>query len=347
MGAALGLLLGAPVASLVEYPLESLAAIPVVWLIGFPLGGAMWWLLQPWIARGQATLAAAVVPQVVVLVNLLAAGALTFPGVMSTLLVLIPAACLLANRRPAPASSEAKRMPGRPAISPGLPLARTRRGTVWVGAVILTAACLLTEYLPVMYGRLAVAQALYALQTGDGGLAQERAVAATQADRLSPEPWRLLADLRLSRWLASGEAGDREAFDTAASEYRRRDPHHHVACWGYGNWYLTAWRKSGSAEDLGEALTSYTQAATLYPNRALYHAQLAWVFHLAGKEDRARQAAEHALKLDSMMPHSEQKLARQRIIDPQFSSAGLKLPREETAEQTVERLRKTTAEEMP
>ena len=172
-------------------------------------------------------------------------------------------------------------------------------------------------------------------------------MAAARADRLSPEPWRLLADLRLSQWLASGQEPDRQAFDEAASEYSHRDPQHHVAHWGRGNWYLTAWRKSGLDEDLSKALTAYEQATIRYPQRALYHAQLAWVLHLAGKEDQACQVAQRAKDLDDLMPHSELKLNRQKLVDPEISSTGVKLARKETAEQTVQRLRKTTAEDLP
>jgi hypothetical protein len=74
---------------------------------------------------------------------------------------------------------------------------------------------------------------------------------------------------------------------------------------------------------------------------------LAWILHLAGKDDLACQAAQKAKELDDQIPHLEQKLRRQRIIDPQVTPTGAKLPREETAEQTVERLRKTPAEETP
>ena len=347
-GAALGLLLAAAVAVLVEYPLQSLGGIPVVWLIGLPLGGALWWLLRSWIAGGEVTLAAVVAALLVVLVNLLAAGALTFPGVMATLLVLMPIGCLLSGRSESSTPAAGKQQ----SVRAELQRMRPRPGILWLAAAALTATCLLTEYLPVLYGRLAIAQALDALQTGEARLAEERAAAASRADGLWPEPWRLLSDLRLSQWLASGDERDRQAFDHAASEYLRRDPQHHVAFWGRGNWYLTSWRKSGLEADLDEALNAYKQAILRYPNRALYHAQLGWVLHLAGEGSLASEEAERALKLDSLMPHSEQKLSRQRIVDPQLSETGVKLPREETAEQTVQRLRKTagvssTAEEMP
>ena len=46
--------------------------LPVVWLLGFPLLVAVWWSLDAWIVRGEMPLAAAVIPQVVLLINLLA-----------------------------------------------------------------------------------------------------------------------------------------------------------------------------------------------------------------------------------------------------------------------------------
>jgi len=348
IGAALGLLLAAPMATLVDYPLESLGGIPALWLLGIPLGAAGWWLLRPWITGGELTSAAVVVPQIVLLVNLLAAGALTFPGVLATLLVLMPVACLLAGQRASLPSAEPAAQPiAGNGTMPVLRLPRWGVALVSLGAATLTIACLATEYLPVLHSRLAVAQALYLLQSGEVQEAKARAADAARADTLTPEPWRLLTELRLSQWLATGDERDRQAFDDAADAHQKRDPRHHVAWYGRGTWYLTAWRKSAQHEDLEKALSAYTQASMRYPQRALYHAQLAWVLHLAGKDDLACQAAQKALELDEQMPHREQRLRRQKIIDPQISPAGATLPREETAEQTTLRLRTTFAEKMP
>jgi len=281
-------------------------------------------------------------------VNLLAAGALTFPGVLATLLVLMPVACLLAGQRASLPSAEPAAQPiAGNGTMPVLRLPRWGVALVSLGAATLTIACLATEYLPVLHSRLAVAQALYLLQSGEVQEAKARAADAARADTLTPEPWRLLTELRLSQWLATGDERDRQAFDDAADAHQKRDPRHHVAWYGRGTWYLTAWRKSAQHEDLEKALSAYTQASMRYPQRALYHAQLAWVLHLAGKDDLACQAAQKALELDEQMPHREQRLRRQKIIDPQISPAGATLPREETAEQTTLRLRTTFAEKMP
>jgi tetratricopeptide (TPR) repeat protein len=280
-------------------------------------------------------------------VNLLAAGALTFPGVIVTLLVLLPLACFTASQQARQATADSAILARAAALPRPLSLPRTAIILTSLGAAVLMIACLATEYLPVLHGRLAVAQALYLLQAGEGRQAEDRAMDAARADTLSPEPWRLLTELRLSQWLVTGDQGDRAAFDEAADAYRSRDPRHHLAWYGRGNWYLTAWRKSARQEDLEQALSAYTQASIHYPQRAFYHAQLAWVLHLAGQDDLACQSAQKAIDLDDQMPHQEQKLRRQKIIDPELTPAGAKLPRDESAEQTALRLRIISAEKMP
>src|SRR5205085_3788352 len=115
---------------------------------------------------------------------------------------------------------------------------------------------------------------------------------------LSPEPWRLLADLQLARWQAGGTAGHWTAFVEAADTFRRLDPRHHLAWYTRGTWFLTAWKKSQRREDLEEAVDAYRHASWYYPNSALYRAQLAWMLHLAGDEKAARKEAEEAHQLD-------------------------------------------------
>src|SRR5262249_52877940 len=100
-GVTIGLLIAPAVATALGYSLESIsqnASLPVVWLLGFPLLAVVWWSLDPWIARGELPLSAAIIPQLVLLINLLAAGALVFPAVIATLLVLTPVALQIAGK---------------------------------------------------------------------------------------------------------------------------------------------------------------------------------------------------------------------------------------------------------
>jgi len=218
---------------------------------------------------------------------------------------------------------------------------------VTLAAVGLTMACLHTEYYPVLNGRQALAAALYGLEQRQFRDAEPKAVAAAEADSMSPEPWRLLADLKLARWQATGEAKDWESFVEVADTFRRLDPRHHIAWYTRGGWFLTAWKKSQRKEDLEQAISAYAAASQHYPNRALYHAQLAWVLHLADNQEAASAEAEKALELDQKMPHKEQKLNRQHVFDPDSDKDRSSPIRDESAEQTAQRLRTASAEQMP
>jgi tetratricopeptide (TPR) repeat protein len=331
------------------YPLEgvstSLRSLPVVWPLGVGLVAAAWWLLGPWLARGELTLAAVVIPQIVLLINLLAAGAMVFPAVITTLLVLTPVALLIA-RRGNHANDDVVATPRRRAQILGhLVLSPAAAGVVTLASVAVAVACLYTEYYPVLNGRLALADALYRLDQRQYREAEPKTIDAAKADSLSPEPWRLLGELRLAQWQATGRPKDWEEFVEAADTFRKLDPRHHVAWYTRGTWFLTAWKKSNRKEDLDEAITAYTAASAHYPNRALYHAQLAWTLHLAGREDAARQEAKRAFELDQKMPHKEQKLSRQHVVDPDLTKKPERTFLDESAEQTIERLRNPSVEE--
>jgi tetratricopeptide (TPR) repeat protein len=213
-------------------------------------------------------------------------------------------------------------------------------------AVLLVAACLYTEYYPVLTGRLEMSEAYYRLQRRRLVDAENSAQAAAAADTLSPEPWRLLAELRMARWQHSSDEKDWQRFIETADTFRHLNPRHHLAWLDRGHWFLAAWRKSQRAEDLQTAIEAYQKTVERYPNRALYHAQLAFVLDLAGRHDAARQEAEKALQLDRLMPHREQKLDRQHVADPQLVGGELKTYLDESAEQTAQRLRNAPAEDM-
>jgi hypothetical protein len=335
-GALAGLLLAPLIAAAMDHPLEPLTPTFVVWVLGGALLAAAWWGFAPWIERGELTLTAAIVPQIVLLINLLAAGAIAFPGVMATILVLAPVALLVARQSHAGvvAASSVSLLP--PSLSPS----RFVAGLIALAAAALAVACLYTEYYPVLNGRMALSDAVERLSRGKFVEAEAQATAAAKADALSPEPWRILAELRLSRWQATGSDKDWQAFVAAANTFTQLDPRHHQAWQSRGIWFLTAWRKSQRKEDLSEAVSAFTRASMCYPNGAFYHAQLAWALHLAGQHDAARQAAERALELDGQMPHKEKKLDRQHVADPQIAGGEIKLFRDESAEQTAQSLRK-------
>jgi tetratricopeptide (TPR) repeat protein len=346
LGALAGLLVGYVAAYIVGFPLESLGSgpigIPLVWLIGMPLFALCWWVFDPWAERGALPLGAAIVALLVLLVNLLAAGAVIFPGVMATALVLVPVALCLARDHGAGAGPPASHR-----LFYDLPLSGLSRSLLAFAAVILAIACLWTEYQPVLGSRLHMLEATLFTSQGEGSKAEQAALEAATADPWSPEPWRVVAALRMQRYAASGENDDWQAFAEAAEKFRMLQPRHHGQFFERGNWFLIAWRKGGRREYLDQALAAYQNAIARYPAHALYHGQLAWTLKLAGRDEEAEEAARRATELDQANPHADRKLSRYHIIDPRISGSRLTLTRPETAEQTVAALRTTTEEPTP
>lgn len=353
-GAACGLFAALPLAILVGYPLEifwpETTALPVVWLLGAPLLALFWFLFPRWIAAGEISLPALIVPQIVLLINLSAAGAITFPGVIGTLLVLAPLTLATVVLNPA---SLATPIPPKSIVSRVLlhlaslfprdtALSRSASVLLTCLALAISIACLSSEYYPTLFSRQMVAKSLDAVKAGDAASAEKLLTEAAAADPRWPEPSRHLADLRLTRWLANPTEAEWTAFKAAANDFTTRDPKHHAAWWSRANWYLMAWRQGQRPADLSQAVQAYGKASECYPHRALYHAQLAWALHLADDRDSAYEEARRAQELDDQMPHREQKLNQQKLFDPdptsQPSLAG------HTAEQIVDELRKAGEE---
>jgi hypothetical protein len=350
-GAVAGLVIGPWVSAAMGLPLgvihESFP-LPVVWPLGALLLLGGWWLLRDWLFAGTLPLAAVIVPQIVLLINLLAAGAFGFPGVIMTILVLAPVALCVAEQSVVRSGHTYSGLRGDSASLPiQLRPSHAASGGIFLGAATIAAICLYTEYYPVLRGQSALAEALYTVEQRNFAQAEPKAAAAARTDSLSPEPWRLISDLRLARWQARERQTDWDDFVKAANVFQALNPRHHLAWFERGKWFLTAWKKSQDQAHLDEALSAFRQAVKHYPNKALYHAQLAWTLHLAGDEENARLAADTAWKLDQRMPHREQKLDRQHVLDPQAPSASGAIEREENAEQTVERLRTAPAEKKP
>jgi hypothetical protein len=99
---------------------------------------------------------------------------------------------------------------------------------------------------------------------------------------------------------------------------------------------------SGRA-DLGEeAVRAYRRAVEFYPQSSILHAQLAWACHVTGAAKLAREHADEALRLDALMPHSEFKLARRRLVADylaELTPAANGVQAAESAEQLMQRVR--------
>ena len=332
IGAAAGIALGFGLAFLTVYPLWTTANgghIGIL-LIGLPLAVVVLWRLHPWVLAGPLTASLPAIGLVTLLVNLLAAGAASFPGVVSSAWVL--AACALA------AATGQQR---------GWPLSRTYLPALIVAPLAVGIACFWTEYSPVLHHQAQLHEAERLLQPQrlrPALLAKgiEHLEAAAQADAASSEPWEELARLHLQQWL-SGHRDAWQKFVDAADEWQRHRPASHRQYAQRGAWFLQAYRHAGRADDLQAAQQAYEQAVERYPASALAHAQLAWVYHQAANDKRAAAEAALALELDARNPHEEFQLHRNRLVDPvpEDDPPGTwRIERRETAEQTLKTLRK-------
>jgi O-antigen ligase/Tfp pilus assembly protein PilF len=281
-------------------------------LAGAVVIGGVGALLWPWIDSGRLTAGATLLAAAALCLNLMAAGALAFPSLTASLLVLIALSVNL---------SGTERRLSLPAK------------THWLlagGAAILALLCWTTTAWPGFQVRQLTAGARDAMARGEGAQAENLLLAAAAADPRAVDSWMGLAELRFQRWRQAPTAAHWTSFQSAAQRMLALNPRSAPAWSNVGLWHMAAFRQ-GEPGALTGAVEAFRKAVELYPNHALGHANLAWALSLAGDSSGATTEANRALELDGLNPHQEQKLSRQVIADPQISAA-------ETAEQTMRRL---------
>ena len=284
-GLVLGFLLAVPLALISEAP----PGLEVQWL-GLPLAAVTIAVLYPWIARGTLPAALPAVGIAVLLVNLLAAGGIGFPGVAGTLWLLL--ALGLTQSEPV----EAPKAPRIAAVT-GLAV-----------AVALAVACYATAYRPVLESQAA-------LRAAERSVARREAFlyAAASADPLSAEPWARLAALDFERWQLGPASAKLERFEQAMANALRLSPQSSALWLAAGSRYLEVADRPGVEESLrseaiGKAVTACRRAVELYPNNGVGRATLAVALDAAGDQEGFRQQAEAALRLDALTPHADRKL---------------------------------------
>ncbi len=295
LGAAVGVLIAFfPCGFLVGYmPDFALLAI------AFPSGAVALWTCHAWVAQGRLNLTLLCCAIAALLVNLLAAGGMTFAGVSMTLWLLL---ALVLNMACAPAASG----PRSPWPTWGLATA----------AWLLLILCHQTAYVPILSSSSLLAEAATTRQLGRYVQAEAILERAAAADPYSADPWLQLAALRHQRWLLSDTGPPPAGFDAAVSEMSRRNPR--SAGWRLqvGHWHVMAYRAKNLDEQLKAARIAYHEAIGLYPNNSVGHAHAAWATYLAEGPEAAQAEAAAAIQLDDVNPHREQKLAAQTISDP-------------------------------
>ncbi len=331
-------------------------------------------LLDRWVDGGQLLRWMLIVPLIVLYVNLLAAGGISFAGVAQTGWLLL---ALVLNQWEGGDSGTATQGEGareddREGETPAFEVAHFRRmglltrsfpmflrsgrrpnlqdlptgrgqkvpAQAIAGGGVLLALLLLVAYQQTMYGPVLRRPVQLAAGAADEAesrwdLAEAAYREAAAADPYSAEPWFRMASLDHQAALADASPARLPQFEQAIAEIVKRNPHSQVVWKQIGDWRLALYRATADRVQLSGAIDAYTQCVRLYPNGNYVHAQLAWAYHVAGNREQANVEAQEALRLDARNPHRERALAQQRLVDPKKDEL-----RDENAEQSMRRLRK-------
>jgi len=299
-GGALGLLMAFVVGLLFDLP------FPPDQLLGaLVVGGAVGALLWPWVLHGQLPTRLPALAAVALLVNLLAAGGIAYPGVAGSVWLLMALALNLQQGDTHPIGATRPRAAGRLLPIVGLSLAS-------VAAV----ACYLTGYAPVLGCRTAQAEALAAPSPEGRMAALQR---ASMADPLSAEPWLALAAYYLERLQRDPHsAADTRGFMDAASHVLELRPHASIAWRQVGRWYRELYEATHEPAHLATAAQCFERAVQLYPNLAPQRGEAALVLAAGGQREKAAQQAAQALQLNEQTPHADKKLTsemRRQLVE--------------------------------
>jgi|GEM_PF-654041 len=326
--AALGVLIAIPLGWIGGYPLEpSLLPIPLLFgqpvplALGLPTGAFVVWLLRRWIADGELPLSIPIIALLCLLINLLAAGAVTFPGVMNTAWVLLTF--------------------GLASTQSWTPVAITpRRATVAVAAVAaLLVAQIFTQYRPVLNAQAYLSAGEELRKAGKLSAAERMFVAAAEADPWALDPLRSLVDVRLQTWYENRSPANWRRYQEAADQFIAANPLYYGVYESIG---ISDWSAAGvepTQERRDRVVDLYRNAVKYYPNGAMLRAQYAWALYRAGHLDEAKKQAEEALRLDAAHNHVEQKLNALYLYDPSQPDVDAQGLRPETAEQSMKNLR--------
>ncbi len=341
---------GLAVGVVAAVPLGTLSGFPInveLLLLGLPASGIAIWLFHRWVLSGYLAFSVLAMALTALLINLLAAGGIGYPGVGQLVWVLLALLINLSEIEIATNSEDSVKRVESSSMRDmkTVPLNSSRR---WPGSLhgpravggllalagLLLAACFYTGYRPVLAAHKHITNAM---SSRDWREAERECQAASVADPWWAEPWELLADLSFQRWRSSPTRDNLEQFERYSGTARGADPHSsrlHRRC---GDWLLEMYQRTQDGELGGQAVDAYRRAVELYPNSSILHAQLAWALHLIGMNDESLEEADKALALNRLTPHEEYWLENLRLAGSQPSETSNGPP---TAEQLMLKLRK-------
>ena len=292
-GGAVGFLLSVPIGLMSSAP-PGLAVVG----LGLPLAALTVATLLPWIDHGRLPAPVPTIAAATLLVNLLFAGGIGFPGVAGTFWLL---AALTLN-----AGDQSRAHVLRPSAA----------RIALIALLGLALACYTTAYRPVLKSMGAMRSA----GTDPAG-AENHLRQAAEADPLASAPWKQLAALAVARIQQDPTS---EAMEQALKEFNNyrqnaleRVPRSASSWYYFGDLWLKLFRETGRQEHLSRAAGDIQKAIELYPNNCRYRAQAAEALFELGDASAANQQAAEALRLDELTPHIDQKLSgeqRERLL---------------------------------
>jgi hypothetical protein len=309
-GAVCGFLLSVPVGQISVAPPG-----PVPVMLGLPLAAGTVAMLAGWISRGRLPAALPAIGVLVLLVNLLAAGGIGFPGVAGSVWLLMAVTLNTLDAAP----------------SRALPRTAALAGLLF--GLVMAVACSTTAFRPALECRakMQIAQqewlraqelqrerqtqrARRHLLASEGYLKE-----AAAADPRSAEPWRQLASQAFVRWVETREPEAFDQFETSIRQALELSPNSAAAWRMCGDWYWQAYVETGrrDQEMVRKAVSAYRQAVDRYPNSGHIRASLALALRAAGNEPEFEQQAVVALRLDRIARKAQHadKLLDDRIRD--------------------------------
>ena len=270
---------GAIAGVVLSVPMGLMSTAPPGWAslaVAVPCGGVAVCLLSPWVAKGECSARLLLLGAFVLLVNLLAAGGIGFPGVAGSLWLLAGVALW---------SVEGSHGVSRIYATVGL-----------VVCCVLLGACHFSAYKPNVDRRRHMVRAM----EGPANDAVVELRQAAEADPLSAEPWQKLSSFY---YQTRENPNSWELFEEATRKAIEKDPLSAPFLAATGERYFNA--RGAFAE---KAVEAFKAAIRLYPNNAVYHGRLALAFQVVGREEEARNEAEIAFRLDEQTPHKDKKL---------------------------------------
>jgi tetratricopeptide (TPR) repeat protein len=306
--------------------LEGYLPSPSLILLGVPVAAVTVYLWHDWVASGRLTLFVPAVAILVLLIHLVGAGGIGYVSVAQTFWILL--ALMLGEADP----------PGD-----NHPLTRRSAGVLAGAGLAALGVFAQLSYYPQLEAWTLQMEGESLAARRQGQQVVETYHRAALADPLSALGWERLGLLTNAAWLESGDQQLGNLFHTAVREMLAVNDRSCIAHMRAGDWWLAAYRQLDQRNFLDQAVDEYRIATRLYPHYNFGHAQLAWALHLAGDSGGAKAAAEEALRLDSLNPHVEQKLDRQKglLMDPGGTHDNQPAPPgDRSAEQVMQELRK-------